>query len=413
MGIIHLIKNEINSLKSVILYIGGFNPPDGNAAALRVICNAKILREIGYEVVLAGMRKRTSSFKSIESRKLKIQDFTTYLTVYPNSLLSWGKHLTSISNVKDIIDQIGSKKIKAIIAYNYPSIALERLLKYCKNHSIKLISDCTEWAQIENPKGIRTFIKNWDTKRRMEKIHPKLDGIITISDYLNNYYKQLMTPVLKLPPLIDKKDPKWSSSETNALKDKVQLIYAGSPGNGGKDRIDKIIEALSKIDSDKVKPFELIVIGITKEQYLFDFNKKHIPTNLKDKVLFKGRLPHKETIKAIKDAHYSIFIRDKNIVNTAGFPTKFVESISCGTPVLTNKTSNISEYLKEEELGYFLDISSDKSLESSMSRAINICEKKILLMKQKCRDTNIFNILDKESDIRKFFEEIFFKANVE
>ena len=35
--------------------------------------------------------------------------------------------------------------------------------------------------------------------------------------------------------------------------------------------------------------------------------------------------------------------RDTNIVTKAGFPTKFVESITCGIPVLTNKNSNIEE----------------------------------------------------------------------
>ena len=35
-----------------IIYIGGFELPDKNAAAHRVLGNAKILRELGYKVIL-------------------------------------------------------------------------------------------------------------------------------------------------------------------------------------------------------------------------------------------------------------------------------------------------------------------------------------------------------------------------
>ena len=38
-------------MKKTVLYIGGFQLPDKNAAALRVLGNAKILTELGYRVV--------------------------------------------------------------------------------------------------------------------------------------------------------------------------------------------------------------------------------------------------------------------------------------------------------------------------------------------------------------------------
>lgn len=41
--------------KKVIIYIGGFELPDKNAAANRVMNNAKIMRDIGYHVVLVGV----------------------------------------------------------------------------------------------------------------------------------------------------------------------------------------------------------------------------------------------------------------------------------------------------------------------------------------------------------------------
>ena len=48
------ILDEIERIicqKELIIYIGGFELPDKNAAAQRVIGNSKALRDLGYETV--------------------------------------------------------------------------------------------------------------------------------------------------------------------------------------------------------------------------------------------------------------------------------------------------------------------------------------------------------------------------
>ena len=42
-------------------------------------------------------------------------------------------------------------------------------------------------------------------------------------------------------------------------------------------------------------------------------------------------------------------------MSRSGFPTKFAEAITCGTPVLTNRTSNIEEYSQKKENAVLLD----------------------------------------------------------
>ncbi len=43
--------------KGTILYVGGFELPDKNAAAHRVLSNGKIFRELGYNVVFIDVDK--------------------------------------------------------------------------------------------------------------------------------------------------------------------------------------------------------------------------------------------------------------------------------------------------------------------------------------------------------------------
>lgn len=91
--------------------------------------------------------------------------------------------------------------------------------------------------------------------------------------------------------------------------------------------------------------YELIIniIGITKQQYEKLYSKQAPEVG----VNFLGRISHKEAIQQIKSADWSIIIRDNNKVVRAGFPTKIVESITCGIPVIANEFSNITDYLDD------------------------------------------------------------------
>ena len=45
--------------KGLILYVGGFELPDKNAAAHRVLSNGKLLRDLGYEVSFVGITHKS------------------------------------------------------------------------------------------------------------------------------------------------------------------------------------------------------------------------------------------------------------------------------------------------------------------------------------------------------------------
>ena len=52
LGTKKICESRKKMKKETVLYIGGFQLPEKNAAALRVVANAKILRELGYRVVV-------------------------------------------------------------------------------------------------------------------------------------------------------------------------------------------------------------------------------------------------------------------------------------------------------------------------------------------------------------------------
>ena len=369
--------------KKLILYIGGFELPDKNAAAQRVLCNAKALNNLGFDTLFVGLSKGKDIGKKIE----KFEGFEYINLQYPDNLKQWLSYLTSI---KQYIPFLSIKKPEMIIAYNFPAIALNELHKWSSKVKIPLIADCTEWYEA-NGNLLFRLIKSFDTYLRMKKIHPKLDGIITISNYLFSYYSSKMKNVIKVPPLVDVNMDKWKlANNYQDSGESVDIIYAGSPGAGNKDRIDILLKILSQIKDEGFSKFKFTVIGITEQQYNISFAKE-LPFNIRENVVFKGRMSHIDTLDEIKKAHFNIFIRDNNLANNAGFPTKLAESISCGTPVLTNATSNIQDYLKIEENGFLLDTTSEKSIQKGIKDAVTLPLDKIQKMKEYCYQSKTFN----------------------
>lgn len=375
----------MNKKEKNIIYIGGFELPDKNAAAQRVIGNAKILRKLGYNVILIGVDKSLSVNTTFEKTKSEYEGFTYYTINYPVSTKDW---ISYISNIKPIYN-LARTNPYCIIAYNYPALALYKLYLYCKRKKIILIGDCTEWYEASNGNIIKRAIKVTDTFFRMRFLHPKLNGLIVISRYLNDYYQNKAMKVIQIPPLVDLNMKKWRQP-IDRKSDTITLTYVGSPGTGKKDRIDIIIKTLINIYDNFKLDFNFNIIGISNIEYTESFKDK-IPSHIEDKIKFKGRISHIEALKEIINSDFEIFIRDINLTNNAGFPTKYVESISCGTPVITNLSSNIDDYFINDKNGIILDYTTTESLFNSLHKALNTNHEKINEMKKYCKSSSIFD----------------------
>lgn len=365
-----------------ILYLGGFELPDKNAAAQRVIANAKLLRGMGYEVSFMGISKDIANAPGV------VDGFTSSPVPYPINVRQWIHQILSFVESEDLFDN----NWEYVVLYNFPSIASLRILNACHKRGIKVIHDLTEW---ESASGCtpRQVIRKLDINLRMRYCMKRMDGVICISRYLYDYYKDYTNCILT-PPTIDLNDPKWNRDRMLSTGENVNLVYAGSAGFRGKDRLDSIIEALQgKIG------ISLTVIGMTKEQYEQGYGK-----NVPESVLveFRGRVPHMDAVKAVQEADFQMLIRDSNLKNNAGFPTKFVESISCCTPVIATLTSNIDDYLQDGVNGFI--VSSERPLSALFSELSSLSKDKIVVMKQACREFKGFDYRSFTTEFSKIFK---------
>lgn len=337
-----------------ILYIGGFELPDKNAAAHRVLAIAKALRDSGIEIIFLGVSKTNGEWDVLKT-KTEVQGFTSYSVPYPKGKKEWVEYLTSPKSAKALIEEYGT--VDGVVCYNYQAVAFNHLRKYCKTKGIKVYSDCTEWYNTEGASIAFKVLKGFDTWYRMTIIQKKLDGLLVISNYLKSYYSSCQNVVV-VPPLVDCKEKKWDIPEKE-LGSSVNFIYAGQPGN--KDKIGEIVIAFCKL----IKNYDcrLLVVGINKEQFL-EANPEVSAENIPNEVVFLGRISHEQSIAYLKGSDCSLIIRDSTRTNNAGFPTKFVEAVTLGVGVIATDISDLKGYSEKAENVVIVEDSLEKTMEN-------------------------------------------------
>ena len=374
-------------IKGRILYIGGFDMPDRNAAAHRVLNNAKIFRFLGYETVFCGMDKDMSAAPE------KVCGFDNLPVAYPQSSKQWFLQLLDIGHYIKTIEKYGD--IKLVMCYNLHALPLIRLIRFCKKRGIKIAADCTEWYENKPSFNPVKMIKCIDTALAMHA-QKKLDGMMAITSYLESYYKPFVPVMLRLPPLVDVTDQKWTE-RVDLPSGCARIVYTGSPGDT-KDKLGQIVRLLSKTQAD----FEFNVIGITEDQFKATFSVSEIS----DKVRFLGRVSHEESIRALRQADYCVFVRDRSRKNAAGFPTKFVESYTSGTGIIANDISDIKNYFPNDGISILTDTADDLSIQNALCAAL---EKDMTKVRENRRNgtlSNSFDIKENIKSVESFLSEL-------
>lgn len=368
--------------KGIILYLGGFELPDKNAAAQRVMSNAKLLHEMGFDVTFIGVSK------DIENAPTEVEGFNSIPVPYPTSIGKWIHQICTFVKFDDVVAQ----EPEYVILYNFPAIASLKILKACHKNGIKVIHDLTEWEG-NNGWSPSDIMRRIDISLRMRYCMKRMDGVIAISRYLYDYYKDVVNTIL-VPPTVDLNNPKWSRDKELAACTPITLVYAGSPGGGVKDRLDLVIDEIREFPNIKLN-----VVGVSAEQFFSAFGRKQeiIPN-----VSFKGRLSHLDAVKAVCDADFQMLIRNHSRKNDAGFPTKLAESMACRTPVIATVFSNIRDYITDGVNAFLVD--DTQTLHDVFQKISCLSKDEIVNMKQHCMDMRDFDYHQYKQEFIKLFQ---------
>lgn len=390
------------SESKLILYLGPFSFPNGGAAARRILGNAKAIRDAGYPVMVAsgqsaGEEGPSSLFEGFDVVSLGERD-AEHL---PRLL----KHFAYVNMGTKSLDWLDSlpQRPYAVVLYSGYSPYLLRLIPWAKHNGVRLVFDAVEWYQPDSLPGyLSPYQLNIELAMRV--LLPQVPNIISISSYLHNHYTARGCHSLIVPPLMDTTETAHSGKGRD-ITQPLKLVYAGSPGK--KDLLNNIMDAVLQLRHQGLN-LRLTVAGIPPSaSALYPAIQRAAPTLVDGTIQFAGILGHAASLDLVRSADFSLLLRHDARYSKAGFPTKFVESLSVGTPVIANLTSDLAQHLRHGETGFVCAGSSAVDLMASVSSAAAMSAESHSTMRRACRSQ-----AQHAFDYRKFTEPMstFFSA---
>lgn len=388
----------------IIVYIGAFRLPNYDAAAPRVLNNARIMQLCGHQVSFISWGGHYRQLDLCSDGKYRIDEMEYIITGELDSKGALFNRVTSKIHRGEKTMKLLEKmdfKPDLIVMYNADYRLTKHMMHYCKSEDIKLANDLTEWYDNNELHVVDRFLNYLNMTRLQKKVPNK----ICISTLFMEYYKG--TNNILLPPLRNKAEQKWSATVDDDRIipfDGITLIYAGNPAK--KDCVHTVINVVDKMAREG-KSIRFLILGTTRESYLDRYSNVLESKELHESILFLGRVSQDLIPAYYKKADFMVLLREPTRKNMMGFPTKFAESISSGIPVIANATSDISEYIVNGKTGFIVGDEKAESLEKTLSIVLTLSRDEVEQIKHATGACNeAFDFTHRKAEMEMFLNNL-------
>jgi len=349
-----------------IAYVGPVDFPEGGAAARRILGNAKALVAAGYEVVIvSGQRPGAEGEMFDVAPGIRCVSANERDAEHMPKVLRYTRYSVMGARSRRWLDA-QTDLPAAVILYSGYSPYLLQFKGWARRRGVALLFDAVEWYAASSLFSFMLSPYLWNTEFAMRVLIPQLDGVVAISRALENYYCARGLPVSRVPPLFDPAEITRSSHEP-VVNGPLRLVYSGSPGQ--KDLLDTVIEAVIQRDGGK-GIVQLDIAGLSEAELRSRPPLRKRGRVIPDCLIAHGRVSHARSMEIVGQADFTVFLRNVNRVSRNGFPTKFVESLALGTPVITNITSDLAEHLRDGHTGLICPGPTLVDLDATLGRAL-------------------------------------------
>ena len=367
-------------MQKTIIIVTRNKYPQGDAGAIRQHVTAKILIKLGYKVLVIGNGEHTNfqvnEYDGVEYISLRC-DSNNKLKRLKDHLL-FGKRV-----IHEI--ELRSEDVFGIIVVDVLPDAFFKIEKFARKHKLRLIHDSVEWYSPEEFK-LGRFSPDYILKEYTNRVAiGKRWSVIAISRYLQNYFKNKGCNVVRVPVIMDVNSINYLHKKESS---KITIVYAGGPGR--KDYLSEILEGVNLLSDTEREKIVFHIIGVDKEQLIHTCGvSSETIKKLENVVHAHGRIPHSDAIEWVKKADFTILIRNESLrYAKAGFPTKVVESLSCGTPVICNLSSDLCEFLDSDN-AVIVDGHTPEMIAGAISKLLKYDDNALSLMRISARKTAV------------------------
>ena len=386
-----------------VLFLSTFRFPSGDAGSLRNLFLSKLFAKNGYTPYFIGKGET-----SIGNYTKNEYGFYTSLRSKNRNAISRALDTLFLFERKLVaeVKRIVEPKDIVVIASFFSKATNKRILDCVKKKGGKVVFSIEEKhtkSQFEK----KTFFSMLGL-RKCNSFYANIayynKPIIAISSYLGDYAKRAGVPYVVIPFVYDE-DLEIPTNRLNDAK-KTRFFYSGTPGN--KDLLWEMIKGFDHLDAEHKSRIEVNVFGVDEA-----FAKKKLPPFLwqatRPFLNFHGTVGRDKIHSEIACSDYSILLRnDCEEFAKAGFPTKVVESLFFGIPVVTNLTSDLGHYLKDFYNAVIAKGYDYEAFAEAVRAAVDVPPEKLLELKKNARNTCLSSLTAKafEEPFHEFLSRI-------
>ena len=165
--------------------------------------------------------------------------------------------------------------------------------------------------------------------------------------------------------------------------------------------MDLLVRAVLELNAEGHR-CRLKIAGLEKSF----FAERLSDVTLDDSVECLGTLSHVDCLNMIAASDFSAIVREDKRVTKAGFPTKFSESLGCGTPVIATESSNIFEYIEEGASGIRCEGYSLEAVKQGILKAMRLTSEDLVQIHKTIKNNNPLEYRKFTGDIEEFFKQL-------
>lgn len=347
----------------------------GEASSNYIQNLAKAILGAGYEVILATDINEDYELSTIISSNKPI----TVIPVVPSkdrvkSQLQKEKGFYD-ERVRILKDYNLSKDDRVIMLWLKSEYFLNRLFELERTVGFKSICGVLELFAEEDYPTKERFIQDTYIVR---EVYLQADAILSISEYIDQYYIDRGKNVYRFPPMID------SAEYPIKVKhmDKYRFIIPSS-----KDSLKAMIMAFIGLDQNEIENIELHLCGIDKDALKEQFSGSEWEQIVRFSIIHDW-LKYEELIELYQHMHFMVIARNMCQRTLANFPSKVPEAMNLGVlPIVSDVGDYTKYYLKNGYDSIFIEGDSVEEIKKSIRKAILLSREEYEMYSKNARKT--------------------------
>jgi len=381
--------------------------PQGNAASNRMISYCYGLRKNYVDVLVISTRLNpicsNENYKFIDG--IKIISFKLNKKLINKIINRIFKYISPICFLIIFVIQLLSHKYDAVIFYGTHRFYELMTCYFCNLFKVISIKEVSEHPLLFIHSKRRKFFKN--DNFYLKDRYNKYDGILAMTNQLCSYFQEVISDKrkIKLIPQTVISQRFEYISYFDDIKFKRYIAYSGILSEE-KDGVISLIQSY-KIVNQKYPDIGLVLVGFGTSGQIQLVNNKISELELNSMTQIYLNLAFNQIPSILCNADLLVSARPYSVQALYGFPTKIVEYLATGKPIVTTVYGDLKNYLVDGVNAFVVESNNYQIFANKIIEALDNYDKAIEIGKKgKELAINSFNPTKQAKMIIDFISEL-------